>query len=127
MKEIAEGKAALHTRLEPNEEIRSIILCAYNARMYAQYTPYRGVLAATDRRLMFYSSLFGAPFYLDIHYDTISSFRREKGLVTRGDHLVVMNNGDREAFHYFSGCDPLESFIEAVRKLKKLPEDMMHV
>ncbi|MFB6498844.1 GRAM domain-containing protein [Bacillus haynesii] len=127
MKELAEGKAALHTRLEPNEEIRSIILCAYNARLSARYTPYRGVLAATDRRLMFYSSLFGAPFHLDIRYDTISSFRREKGLVTRGDHLVVMNNGDREAFQYLSGCDPLESFIVAVRKLKKLPEDMMHV
>lgn len=33
MKEIAEGKAALDVRLEPNEEIRSIILCAYNARL----------------------------------------------------------------------------------------------
>lgn len=121
MKEITEGKAALDSRLEPNEEIRSIILCAYNARLSARYTPYRGVLAATDRRFMFYSSLFGSPFHLDIRYDAVTSFRREKGLVTRGDHLVVMNNGDREAFQYFSGCDPLETFVEAVRKLKKLP------
>lgn len=126
MKEITEGKAALDSRLEPNEEIRSIILCAYNARLSARYTPYRGVLAATDRRFMFYSSLFGSPFHLDIRYDAVTSFRREKGLVTRGDHLVVMNNGDREAFQYFSGCDPLETFVEAVRKLKKLPEDIIH-
>lgn len=126
MKEITEGKAALDSRLEPNEEIRSIILCAYNAKLSARYTPYRGVLAATDRRFMFYSSLFGSPFHLDIRYDAVTSFRREKGLVTRGDHLVVMNNGDREAFQYFSGCDPLETFVEAVRKLKKLPEDIIH-
>ncbi|MEC1491746.1 MULTISPECIES: PH domain-containing protein [Bacillus] len=126
MKEITEGKAALDSRLEPNEEIRSIILCAYNARLSARYTPYRGVLAATDRRFMFYSSLFGSPFHLDIRYDAVTSFRREKGLVTRGDHLVVMNNGDWEAFQYFSGCDPLETFVEAVRKLKKLPEDIIH-
>ncbi|MBK4206829.1 GRAM domain-containing protein [Bacillus licheniformis] len=126
MKEITEGKAALDSRLEPNEEIRSIILCAYNARLSARYTPYRGVLAATDRRFMFYSSLFGSPFHLDIRYDAVTSFRREKGLVTRGDHLVVMNNRDREAFQYFSGCDPLETFVEAVRKLKKLPEDIIH-
>lgn len=126
MKEITEGKAALDSRLEPNEEIRSIILCAYNARLSARYTPYRGLLAATDRRFMFYSSLFGSPFHLDIRYDAVTSFRREKGLVTRGDHLVVMNNRDREAFQYFSGCDPLETFVEAVRKLKKLPEDIIH-
>ena len=126
MKEITEGKAALDSRLEPNEEIRSIILCAYNARLSARYTPYRGVLAATDRRFMFYSSLFGSPFHLDIRYDAVTSFCFEKGLVTRGDHLVVMNNGDREAFQYFSGCDPLETFVEAVRKLKKLPEDIIH-
>ena len=126
MKEITEGKAALDSRLEPNEEIRSIILCAYNARLSARYTPYRGVLAATDRRFMFSSFLFGSPFHLDIRYDAVTSFRREKGLVTRGDHLVVMNNGDREAFQYFSGCDPLETFVEAVRKLKKLPGSMIH-
>ncbi|MDI5790735.1 hypothetical protein PO124_26935 [Bacillus licheniformis] len=54
----------MDSRLEPNEEIRSIILCAYNARLSARYTPYRGVLAATDRRFMFYSSLFGSPFIL---------------------------------------------------------------
>ncbi|KJH53800.1 hypothetical protein UF14_20520 [Bacillus licheniformis] len=78
MKEITEGKAALDSRLEPNEEIRSIILCAYNARLSARYTPYRGVLAATDRRFMFYSSLFGSPFHLDIRYDAVTSFRQRK-------------------------------------------------
>ncbi|MFT0801641.1 PH domain-containing protein [Bacillus swezeyi] len=127
MKDIAEGKAAIESRLEPNEAVKSSILCAYNARMYAHFSPYRGILAATDKRLLFYSSLFGSPFYLDIRYESVSSFRHEKGLMIGGDHIVVMNNGEREAFQYFNGCDHLDSFIKAVQKLNRLPEGSIHV
>ncbi|MFN2744584.1 GRAM domain-containing protein [Bacillus sp. z60-18] len=127
MKDIQEGKAAIQSRLEPDEEVKASILCTYNAKMYAHASPYRGILAATDKRLLFYSSLFGSPFFLDIRYDAISSFRREKGLVTRGEHIVVMNAGEREAFQYFNGCDHLDTFIKAVQKLDRLPQHIMHV
>ncbi|KMM56820.1 hypothetical protein ACH95_16450 [Bacillus glycinifermentans] len=123
MKDIAEGKAAIQSRLKPNEEVKSVIICAYNAKMAARYTPYRGLLAATGKRLLFYSSLFGAPFYLDMPYHTISSFRHKKGRLLGGEHIVVMNNGEQEDFRYDVGCDALDTFIEAVRQFKQPSED----
>lgn len=127
MKEISEGKAAIKNQIEPDEEVKSSILCTYNAKMSARYTPYRGILAVTNKRLLFYSSLFGSPFHLDIRYEAVSSFRHKKGLILGGDHIIVMNNGEREDFQYVNGCDRLETFIEAVQKLKQLPEGSVHV
>ncbi|MDI3410674.1 hypothetical protein QKW52_11570 [Bacillus sonorensis] len=59
--------------------MKAAISCTYNAKISVNYSPYRGLLAATGKRLLFYSSLFGAPFYLDMPYPAISSFRIGKG------------------------------------------------
>ncbi|MDA7025404.1 PH domain-containing protein [Bacillus sp. CLL-7-23] len=84
------------------------------------------MLAATDKRLLFYSSLLASSFYLNIDYKTISSFRYKKGLVG-GDHLIIMNDGNQEEFIYMDGCDRLQTFLKVIQATNQLSEDCLHL
>jgi hypothetical protein len=79
--------------MEPGEDSEAAILGVYVTSQIGRKSARRGVMIATDRRVVFYSKKLGGYEFEVFPYPTISSIKGGRGLL--GAHVTIHAAGNR--------------------------------
>jgi hypothetical protein len=84
---------AAQAHMEPGEDSEAAILGVYVTNQIGRKSARRGVMIATDRRVVFYSKKLGGYEFEVFPYPTISSIKGGRGLL--GAHVTLQTAGNR--------------------------------
>jgi hypothetical protein len=108
------GKAQEH--LDEGEEVLKAIVGSYETRRMGQDSVRKGMLAATNRRLLFYAKKMGGYDLESFPYENISSIEMGKQMVM-GHHVKFFASGNEVKMKWID--DKTGSVAEFVTEVKR--------
>ena len=85
----------LQEHLDPEEVAEASVLGAYETKVMGRDTVRNGVLAATDRRIVFFAKKLAGYDFESIPYENISSFEMGKGMMGHSISFYAAGNSAR--------------------------------
>lgn len=104
-------KAADH--LEPGEQVLAAVQGQHEVKRMGSDTVRAGVLAATDRRLIFYAKKIGGFDFEVFPYDHISSIEMGKNMM--GHHVTFFASGNRVHVKWIKKGQDVGQLMEVVK------------
>ena len=102
----------LGEHLDAGERVVASVLGAYEVKRLGADSTRSGVMAATDRRLVFYAKKMGGYDLESFPYENITSFEQGKGM--SGPSVTFIASGNQAKLKWISKGD-MTAFMEAVR------------
>lgn len=99
--------------LEPGERVEAAIHGAYETKMMGNATVRQGILAATDRRLVFYAKKLGGYDLEHFPYENISSFEQGKNMM--GQYNIRFFASGNEVAMKWVTKEGFQAFADLVR------------
>lgn len=106
--------------LEENEAVEFAVLGAYETKIVGSKTVRNGILAATNKRVIFYSKRMTGYDLESFDYDKISSIAMSKGLM--GHSINFYASGNKVEVKWINDAE-IDMFVSFVKeKMEKKPE-----
>jgi hypothetical protein len=109
-------KAQKH--LEEGEMVVAAVQGVYETKIMGNDTVRKGILAATDRRLMFYAKKLGGYDLEVFPYENISSIEMGKGMVM-GHHIKFFASGNEVKVKWIDKKQDVGGFVTTVKSRMK--------
>jgi hypothetical protein len=110
------GKAQGH--LDEGEEVLKAIVGTYETKRMGQDSVRKGLLAATDRRLLFYAKKLGGYDLESFPYENISSIEMGKQMVM-GHHVKFFASGNEVKMKWIDDKTAVAEFVTEVKRRMK--------
>ena len=98
--------------LDRGETIHAVVLGAYETEILGADSARKGILMASDSRLIFFARKMGGYDLESFFYDSISSFEQSKGMT--GGKLTFFASGNKAEVKWIHKGD-LQGFVDFVR------------
>lgn len=113
MADIEKFLAEVQSHLDSNEKVQASVLGTYEAKALGGGLTTHGVLAATDKRLVFYGKkLVGYDLEM-FPYDMITSFESGKGVM--GNSINIFASGNSVSVKWIKDVENLKALINFVK------------
>lgn len=99
--------------LDQGEQIEAAVQGTYEAKVMGSDSVRAGLLAATDRRIVFYAKKIGGFELESFPYGNVSSFEQSKTMMGHG--VSFFASGNRVSMKWISDAAAMERFVAAVK------------
>jgi Bacterial PH domain/Short C-terminal domain len=110
------GKAEDH--LDSDEEVVRAVVGTYETKIMGNDSVRKGLLAATNHRLIFYTKKMGGYDFESFPYENISSIEMGKQMVM-GHHVKFFASGNEVKMKWIDDKDALADFVAEVKRRMK--------
>jgi hypothetical protein len=110
------GKAQEH--LDEGEEVLKAIVGTYETKRMGQDSVRKGLLAATNRRLVFYAKKLGGYDLESFPYENLSSIEMGKQMVM-GHHVKFFASGNEVRMKWIDDKEGVAEFVTEVKRRMK--------
>lgn len=107
---LTEGAQA---HLDPGEVIEATIMGTYEVKVMGNDHPRKGIMLATDRRLVFYAKKLGGYDLESFPYPNISSFEASKSMAGRSIKFIA--SGNTVSLKWIRTTEDVDGFASLVR------------
>jgi hypothetical protein len=110
------GKAGEH--LDSDEEVVKAVVGTYETKIMGNDSVRKGLLAATNHRLIFYAKKMGGYDFESFPYENISSIEMGKQMIM-GHHVKFFALGNEVKMKWIEDKDSVADFVADVKRLMR--------